>query len=432
MKLWKIALRMGLWSLAFIMAMSLAACSSTPEREVIEITLMHGYGGSSLDHVNMRKIYEDFSLENPDVKVILDSSPDLPIIINKANDKLAAGRMPDIISTNGESRFLSNAIIRGKALNLKPYIDADEEFRNDIHPSILKAWMKDDAIYTLPNVLEIIGYWYNEEILREAGVTTDGTPYTEVKLPAAWEEFWEACDKIVNWAEEQQNGVKPLMMGSDQSLNFLGARIAGENKAGTEFMKKRTIDFNTPEFIKAMDALRKAYSYSDHSLVSRNDIFQQFKSSKLAFFFSGVWESNDLAQSKNHEQIKYAAFPGYDGLKVSYESPSSGYVIGNTGDPKKIEASVRFLKYLLSDEVQKRMVEETYQAPSNPHIDLNWIKQVSPMLGMALSVARESEIHIWTLESLWDEKAIEMLKNNLNRVINKTMSPLELSDLLHR
>src|SRR5690606_8984372 len=134
----------------------------------------------------------------------------------------------------------------------------------------------------------------------------------------------------------------------------------------------------------------------------------------------------------NHDQIKYAAFPGYNGMKVSYESPSSGYVIGNTGDPKKIEASVRFLKYLLSDEVQKRMVEETNQAPSNPHIDLNWIKQVSPMLGMALSVASESEIHIWTLDSLRDEKAIEMLKNNLNRVINRTMSPLELSELLHR
>ncbi|GGH29097.1 ABC transporter substrate-binding protein [Paenibacillus segetis] len=410
-------------------AVSLVSCSNSPTKEKIEITLMHGWGGSSPNHVNMRKIYKDFERANPDIKLTFDSSPDLAVVIDKANDKLAADKMPDIISTNGASQFLSNAIIRGKALNLKPYIDADEEFKRSIHPSIFKVWMTDNEIYTLPDALEIAGYWYNEDILQQAGVTEDSTSNSAVKLPLSWDEFWSACDKVKQWSLNRGQTIKPLMMENEQNMIFLGARIAGENINGTEFMSSSATNFNTDEFRRAIEDLRKANTYGDQP-ISRNDALQMFKDSEIAFFLSGVWDSDELNQSSNHDHINYAAFPAYDNKTVSYVSPSSGYVIGNTGDPQKIEACVRFLKYMLSDKVQKRLVVETKQAPSNPNVDYDWIKEAAPMLGMALGVANHADIQIRTLDSLSDEKAIDTLKNNLKRVINGSLSPSELSEML--
>jgi len=402
-----------------LMLVTLISCSQAPEIEKIEITLMHGWGGPSPNHVSMRKIYEDFELKNPDVKLNFDASPDLAVVIDKANDKLAAGKMPDIISTNGAGRFLSNAIIRGRALDLKPYIDADDSFREDIHPSILNAWMKDDHIYTLPDALEIIGYWYNEDILQKAGVTVDSLPGSAVKLPVTWEEFWEACRKIADWSRSSSSVIMPMMLEEDQSLVYLGARIAGESERGAALISNAALTLESQEFQIAIDELRKARDYGYYKTISRNDALQLFKQSETAFFFGGVWDSDELSSSEHVAAIKYAVFPAFNGHTVSYVSPSSGYVIGNTGDPRKIEASVRFLKYMLSEEVQKRIVLETNQAPSNPHLDINWIKQNAAMLGQALETASRADIQIRTLDSLNDESTAAALKRKLQQAIKQ-------------
>ena len=45
--------------------------------------------------------------------------------------------------------------------------------------------------------------------------------------------------------------------------------------------------------------------------------------------------------------------------KLSCESACFGYVLGKSGNEQKEEASIRFLKYMLSKKVQTRILEET-------------------------------------------------------------------------
>ena len=40
-------------------------------------------------------------------------------------------------------------------------------------------------------------------------------------------------------------------------------------------------------------------------------------------------------------------------------------------DEKKQDASVRFVKYMLSTPVQERILKETEQVPANPHVDIS-------------------------------------------------------------
>ena len=148
--------RVFAWTL--LLSIFLTACAAKPAAEPVPISFMHGWGGSGSDHVGMREIFSDFEKANPDVHVIYDTSPDLSIVMEKAADMLSVDKAPNIISTNGNVQYVSNAKKKGIALDLSPYLQADEAFASNVSPQILQALQEPDgAIYTLPDAVEYIG-----------------------------------------------------------------------------------------------------------------------------------------------------------------------------------------------------------------------------------------------------------------------------------
>ena len=149
----------------------IGGCSKKEEQECVEITLVHGYGGTLESYKMMQEIYNGFSEKNPDIKLNCIEYMNNEIAVEKANDMLAVGEIPDIVSTNSLSYYVDNAIKAGMALNLMPYLEADPEWKRQIHPSVFETWETDDGrIYTIPDALELSGYWYNKKYLEEAGV----------------------------------------------------------------------------------------------------------------------------------------------------------------------------------------------------------------------------------------------------------------------
>ena len=211
---------------ALLLCILLTACSTAAETEPVSISFMHGWGGSGADHVGMRELFAAFEAENPDIHIVYDTSPDLEIVMEKAADLLAVDKAPSIISTNGNVQYVSNAKKKGVALDLTPYLKEDATFASDVSPQILQALQESDgAVYTLPDAVEYIGYWYNASLFRQAGITDTGTPEGTVVPPRTWEEFWAACDALAQIAP--QTGAVPLQMQVSQMGFFLGARLAG-------------------------------------------------------------------------------------------------------------------------------------------------------------------------------------------------------------
>lgn len=50
----------------------------------------------------------------------------------------------------------------------------------------------------------------------------------------------------------------------------------------------------------------------------------------------------------------------------------------NSQNEQKENAAVDFLKYMLSEKVQKRILEETEQIPANEHVVLDAYKEAMP------------------------------------------------------
>lgn len=70
----------------------LPGCSAEPEKETVSISFMHGWGGSSADHIGMRELFSAFEKANPDIHIAYDTSPDLGIVMEKAADMLAVDK----------------------------------------------------------------------------------------------------------------------------------------------------------------------------------------------------------------------------------------------------------------------------------------------------------------------------------------------------
>lgn len=393
----------------------LTACSTVSKDESVSISFMHGWGGSGFDHVGMRELFAEFEALNPDVHIVYDTSPDLGIVMEKAADMLAVDKAPSIISTNGNVQYVSNARKKGVALNLMPYLQEDETFASDISPHILQALQEPSGeIYTLPDAVEYIGYWYNASLFRQAGITDTGTPNGKVVLPRTWEEFWNACDALAEIAP--QTGAVPLQLQVSQMGFFLGARLAAVSADALNYMQKDSPVCHREDAELAVSELVNALSY-DVRRGTALDIRQNFFDGKSAIYIDGVWANTEFTETTTKQEIRYAAFPGPCGETIAYANPATGYVISSDGSQKQIDASIRFLKYMLSEDVQKQIVIKTHQAPSNPKISEPWIHEQVPILAEAMQVCQEADQQILTLYTVLSAKKSAQLEQSLEDLL---------------
>ena len=393
----------------------LTACSTVSKDESVSISFMHGWGGSGFDHVGMRELFAEFEALNPDVHIVYDTSPDLGIVMEKAADMLAVDKAPSIISTNGNVQYVSNARKKGVALNLMPYLQEDETFASDISPHILQALQEPSGeIYTLPDAVEYIGYWYNASLFRQAGITDTGTPNGKVVLPRTWEEFWDACDALAEISP--QTGAVPLQLQVSQMGFFLGARLAAVSTDALNYMQKDSPVCHREDAELAVSELVNALSY-DVRRGTALDIRQNFFDGKSAIYIDGVWANTEFTETTTKQEIRYAAFPGLCGETIAYANPATGYVISSDGSQKQIDVSIRFLKYMLSEDVQKQIVIKTHQAPSNPKISEPWIHEQVPILAEAMQVCQEADQQILTLYTVLSAKKSAQLEQSLEDLL---------------
>lgn len=412
-------------ALAGAFLLGLSACAAQQAPQPVVITLMHGWGGSRADHLAMSQIYADFAAENPDIQLQYDASPDITVVIDKANDMLAADTMPDIISTNGNSGFVDGAKKKNLALDLAPYLAADPEFAANISDGVLQAWTNaDGTLYTIPDVQEVIGYWYNEDLFRQAGITDTGTPDGAVTPPTTWDDFWAACDALA--AIEGQTGAAPMRMQKDQLRILLGARLAAQDGPSRQFMQNKAAACDAAEVRAAAADMQRAIAYSNAEPLSAADARQLFFEGKSAIYWNGVWANTELTQTTTAQHIRYACFPSNTGGAVSYVSPQSGYVLGNTGSQEQIDACVRFLKYIVSEDVQKRIVTETGQVPGNPKITTDWISSEAPILGKAVETCYQADTQILSLYILLSDRQV----SELDRCVEQMLQGNDVTDRL--
>ena len=366
----------------------LAGCGAKKEK-VVEITMIHGWGSTESDHMVMRQIYEEFEKIHPEIHLNMVAMPSSTDVISKVGDLLTVGEIPDIVFTGGDGResIYSFMVDKGYAVDLMPYIKQDENFAKNISPVTLDSWTtKEGNLYTVSDVLLMGGYWYNEEIFKRAGVT---------KVPGTWEEWLDACEKI----ENLDGQTVPIILDANHIAYLMTTILADENPAELENIRNSKINVNSPAFDKMLEQLKEISAYAALAgNYNYRDTLASFNAGESAIYINGVWANSMIDADL---QVSYAPFPSYDGKGIATRSACVGYILGNTGDEKRIEASVKLLKYMLSEEVAEKIMKQTGQVPSNPNVEITE-ENGGVRLHQAVKCIENAGLIIDNPENLWD------------------------------
>lgn len=387
--------------------------------EPVEITLLHGWGTMEPDHVQMRQIYEDFEKENPDIHLKLQSLPSSEAVIQKTRDMLSVGKVPDLIFTGGlgADSIYAHMVSQGLALDLMPYLEEDPRFQADMAPQITGSWETDGSLYTAADTMHAGGgYWYNEEIFQAAGIQAP---------PETWEDFLDACDKIRSWSERNDRGVVPIQLRKgSSSLHLFCAILADCGTTGPAWVLEHKMELSPEDVDCALEIMRKIQKFTSNgdAELGYRDAGEEFNAGKSAMYINGAWASRQIREDL---PVKYACFPGIDGRTSATMTVSLGYIVGNTGNQETMQASVRFLKYLLSEQTQTALFEITGQIPTNPGIDLHDYREKYPRQCQAFDAIDSAERHLESPYNYWSTGQISRFNQSIFEVLDGTISTEE-------
>lgn len=404
--------------LLLTLVLLMSGCGQQPQ-EITEITFIHGWGSTEADHERMRQIYRDFEVENPDIRINLISMPTSEEVIRKTEDMIMVGMIPDLVFLGGRGvdSIYQYMVNNDCALDLMPYLLADQEFYNDLAPVNLEYWLTEDgALYSVSDVLILGGgYWYNKDIFKAAGITV---------LPKTWNEFESACDAIERWAEEENNGVHALQLSAEGYM-YLADQILADH--GTSILD-RQVPVSAEELLPVFSILERIHNYSlgEDGNYTYRDETSQFNAGKLGIYFNGVWGSAMIAEELN---VSYALFPA-ETTSICCESAGAGYVVGRTSNSAQQEASVRFVKYMMSQQVQERILLETQQMPANPNICIDDYSELMPRFAQAVVTAQQAEIKIEIPNQLWSNQQMRTFTKNIFSVLSGKLNKQTFVDLL--
>ena len=402
--------RFGALSLFLLLVCCMLAACTAQEEHVTELTLIHGWGSTEADHIAMRAIYMDYETANPGVRINLISMPSSEDVVSKVQDMLTVGEIPDIIFTGGvgQETLYRFMIDNGYAVNLTPYLDADTSFDACIADVTKARWTEaDGALYTVSDVLLLSGgYWYNRDLFEQANIK---------EVPATWDDFTDVLQALSEQAGRRRDTDCSVILDEEHILYLADAVLADQTDEDLYRLLHSDIDFRQPPFTEVLSRLKEISRYAQtREQFTYRDTLEAFNLGKTAIYINGAWANTMI---RDDLDVRYAAFPSEDGTGTSCISSNLGYVLGNTRDASRIDASVAFLKYMLSDDVQKRIVEETGQIASSPRIDRSVISG-NERLSQAVDCVQSAGTVIDTPENLWKKELQTRFTAHVNTMLS--------------
>jgi raffinose/stachyose/melibiose transport system substrate-binding protein len=301
-----------------------------------------------------------FQKANPNVKVKVN-----PIQNEQFNTKvpvaLQSSNPPDVYQQWGGGQEATQ-IRSGKVMDItKPMAGIVKQIG-----SAAQGWQVGGKQFGIPFSLHIVGFWYRKDLFKKAGISSP---------PATLDDLKADVGKL------KQAGITPIAIGGkDRWPDAFWWEYFALRECSTDTLKSamKAIKLDDPCFAKASQDTKDFLAVKPFQNGFLGTPAQQGAGSsagmvangKAAMELQGDWEPGTMAALTSDKQLnaKLGWFP----------FPS---VAGGQGDPgvtlgggdgfscttKATSACTAFLKHLLSDDVQKRLVSSgAASLPANP------------------------------------------------------------------
>ncbi|WP_032121359.1 ABC transporter substrate-binding protein [Clostridium amazonitimonense] len=335
-----------------IMALSMIGCSGkvddkkdkatssipTEIKENVEIEFWHSMKGENEEALT--KITKDFEEKNPKIKVKLVNQGGYRDLFEKLMGAAKSNTLPTL--TQIYNNRLTWYIDKGLVEDLNPYmangtVGMKKEESEDIIKILYEDGTFEDKQYSLPFNKSQMVLYYNEDMLKEKGVS----------VPKTWEEFKDAAKKLT---VDSDNDGNPEVYGVALENNISTDIGIWVRHAGGEVISEKDdkINFNTPETKEAVEFLAGMVKDKVATLAGEdknaNNTFIKGKAamcvastSAIPYIqkgFKGNWFSAPLPVHKEDAQLYY-------GTNVA---------MYNTGTAEQKLAGWLYLKHLINTE----------------------------------------------------------------------------------
>ena len=322
---------------------------TTPAARRVKVTFWHAMGGPLGDA--LEEMIGDFERVNPDVDIEPVFMANYASLSQKLMGAVQVNAAPNIaqLYESWTSQFYS----LGKLVILDSLIHGPDGFTPlelaDFYPAFIEDNTWDGKIVTLPFNKSLPVFFYNVEMLTQAGYPT---------FPKTWLELRQMLKRL--------SGAGPAGPGRQ----YGGAGLVNEGIFGALLLQKggfyldeanRRVGFNSPAGVEAAQFLAELVNkdssvYYGAGYEPQND----FLAGKIACLQS---TSVSWAFLKPNMTFKVGMAPIPSGERPAVLSFGTNVGIFRTGTSEQIAASWRFVKWFTSPEQQAKWAERTFYVP---------------------------------------------------------------------
>ncbi len=313
-------------SLLMMLVLLISLCSISMEDESKELVFWHYYEEGSSFTKNLQKLFDNYHAENPavtirmEIKQFSDLKQDLMIAA-------ATNTLPDLVYIDNCDTVAFAAL--GILADLSEAFADFEDF-NDYFPAILDCCKYDGKLYAVPALTNLIGFYYNKDMLAEAGISAP---------PTNWEELREAVKACTT--PDHKGYAMCLFPDEAGTFNYLMYHL----QAGGDYYT-----LNSPAGVKALTYLKSILddgSMSKDCLTySQRDVGRQFTSKNVAIIQLGCWYIDEWAKQVD---FPFGVFTIEDECKGSVFGGENLTVVDNENK----EYSIDFVKWFMQYDINK-------------------------------------------------------------------------------
>ncbi|MEO1067248.1 MAG: extracellular solute-binding protein [Pseudomonadota bacterium] len=318
-----------------------------------KVTIEFGYPYSHLFDVTYEKILPKFKEQHPDIEVKFRATYEsYEDGTNTILREAVAGTLPDV-TMQGLNR---QAILveKGIAKSLEPFIEKEGDFaKAGYHGAMLELGTFSDKVHGLPFSVSLPVGYYNMDLMAKAGITSQD------QLPKTWDEVITVCENL------RAAGVKnPIFWGWNITGNwFLQALMWSQNKAtveGTDF----TLD--SGEGLTALNTMHKIFRGCDMQNLEWKAALASFSAGEIGMMFWSTSALGAVERAKGDFALTTNEFPGIGGAPQGLPAGgNSAMLVSQSDDPKVLDASWKWLKFITSGEGAADVARTTGYMPPN-------------------------------------------------------------------
>jgi len=361
-------MKKSLSKLMLAMAIAAPTAGLTSAANAVEIEYWQYFFAGRVEA--MDQLIAKFEEANPDITVKQTTFPYAQYQA-KVAAAVPAGQGPDVVQLYyGWLRdYMQAGLLAPLPTDTFDPATIDAEFF-----PMVQAMKVDGAYYGLPTAVRTMAMFYNKTLFSEAGLDPENPPKT-------YEEVATAANAI---AKRDAGGnllvagitATPVSQDAHWWREVLMRQFGGQAYSDDY----RTVTYNTPEGLAALRAYTSLfmedkatdYGFMDESQAS-------FVAGKAGILMDGSFRIGAVSGVEGLDW-GVAPLPTHNGIESNYSSYWLNGITSQTSG-EELEASVKFLEFITSDEAMQLWLDVVGELPARPSVALTEANRNDPVYG---------------------------------------------------